>query len=92
MGAPSAFSEKDADFSGINSNNELFISKVIHQAVLEVNEQGTEAAAATAVVVTMKRSMMIEQTFDFVCNRPFLFIIHDTTNDCILFMGKYSHP
>jgi serine protease inhibitor len=91
LGAGVAFGSK-ADFSFINPSNELYISNVIHQAVIEVNEEGTEAAAATAVVEKTKsipRKIVIKE---FVCDRPFMFIIHDNHHKCILFIGKYNNP
>lgn len=91
MGATDPFDERKADFSGINKD--LFISKVIHKAVIDVNEKGTEAAAATAVVM-MLRSAMInpEPPKSFVCDRPFMFILHDSINLNVLFVGKYVKP
>jgi serpin B len=90
MGAGDMFNTFKANFSGMIDTGNLFISKVIHKAIIEVNEAGTEAAAASAVVV-MTRSAMIdnELPFDFICNRPFLFIIREKLNNTILFMGKY---
>jgi serpin B len=94
LGARLPFTSGQADFSGINASNELFISSVIHQAVVEVNEQGTEAAAATAVIMTRCMAMPIshEVIHDFICDRPFMFFIHDNTNKCVLFVGKYVKP
>jgi serpin B len=93
LGAKLPFSERQADFSGINPKNELYISKVIHQAVVEVNEQGTEAAAATAVVMVKRMAMITQEVIhEFKCNRPFMFFIHDNTNKCLLFAGKYVQP
>jgi serpin B len=92
LGARSAFSGK-ADFSGMTPKNELYISRVIHQAMVEVNEEGTEAAAATAAVFS-KRMAPINRDIpkNFICDRPFLFIIHDDSHKCILFIGKYATP
>ncbi|CAF0726935.1 unnamed protein product [Brachionus calyciflorus] len=92
LGANLPFDEVKADFSGIsNDPNGLFISKVIHQAVVEVNEEGTEAAAATGVVM-MTRCMMIQEPANFICNRPFLFLIHEKNHNGVLFFGKYAKP
>ena len=94
MGAPDAFDHKLADFTGIKSANDgLHISNVIHKAIVEVNEEGTEAAAATAVVMDdyclqRRKNLPLE----FKCNRPFLFFIHDNTHQTILFMGRYAKP
>ena len=87
LGMPSAFGG-DADFSGITQAEALAISKVIHQAWVAVDEQGTEAAAATAVVT--KRS--IPRTATFRADRPFLFLIRDTQTGAMLFMGRYVAP
>jgi serpin B len=91
MGANLMFSEERADFSGITENNpndhkKFMISHVFQKAYVEVNEAGTVASAAT--FITMTRSMIYPEK-DFVCNRPFLFIIHDKIFNNILFMGKY---
>ena len=84
-----------ANFSGINKRpqDELYISKVIHQAFVEVNEEGTEAAAATAVVMTLKScAVRMEQPYEFVCDRPFIFMINENESKTILFMGKCVNP
>lgn len=88
MGMPVAFS-LNADLSGINGKNDLKITDVFHQAFVEVNEEGTEAAAATAVVVGIKS---ISLSKEFNANRPFIFFIMDKKTDAILFMGKLSNP
>jgi hypothetical protein len=86
LGSPLAF-QSNADFSPMTGTpNGLFISKVIHQAFVEVNEEGTEAAAATAV--SMSRSRSSEVPIEFNCNRPFIFIIHENVHNSILFLGK----
>lgn len=88
LGAPSAFSDS-ADFSGMSASSQLKISKVVHQTFLDVTEGGTEAAAATAVIITR---MTILNPIEFVCDRPFMFMIHDTISKAILFMGKFYSP
>ena len=92
MGAPIPFDMKQADFSGIGP--ELFISAIVHQAVVEVNEEGTEAAAATAFdVCSMSSSPPVgPKPIYFICNRPFLFIIYEKKHGTVLFMGKYVKP
>jgi serine protease inhibitor len=84
LGIKKAFSKNDADFSGISDN--LYIDKILQHAFIEVNEKGTEAAAATAVKV-VKRS--IEKSIDIVLNRPFIFLITDKSNGLILFNGIF---
>lgn len=89
MGMPTAFSKR-ADFSGMTGDDSLMIDKVIHRAMIDVEESGTEAAAATAVVMIMKTSIdpEPEETIPFHADRPFLFFIKDNTYHSILFMGK----
>ena len=89
MGMPTAFSLK-ADFSGMTGDDSLMIDKVIHKAMIDVKEAGTEAAAATAVVMVMKTSIEPEpeKTVMFHADRPFLFFIKDNTHQSILFMGR----
>lgn len=82
LGMGEAFTDK-ADFSGIGDN--VCISRVLHKAVIEVNEEGSEAAAATAV--EMKRTSAGEP-LAFIADRPFLFVIADDQTGTILFMGK----
>ncbi|HEY0721971.1 MAG TPA: serpin family protein, partial [Gammaproteobacteria bacterium] len=76
-----------ADFSGIASGP-LFIGSVRHKAYVEVNEDGTEAAAATAVM--MKRGLSTPKTFK--ANHPFLFLIRDNTTGSLLFLGRLVDP
>ncbi|MFA6324944.1 MAG: serpin family protein, partial [Candidatus Paceibacterota bacterium] len=87
-----AFSE-DADFSKMDGTRNLFIGSVIHQAFVDVNEEGTEAAAAT-VVSMMTTSMPNEGPVipTFYANHPFIFTIQDMKNQNILFMGKVVDP
>lgn len=92
MGMPTAFSEA-ADFSGMTGNRDLYISLVVHKAYVDVNEEGTEAAAATGVVMD-KQSVMIEtqQPKIFNADHPFIFaIVHNATGS-ILFLGKINDP
>ncbi len=92
MGAKDAF-QANADFSGINADpSGLYVSKVLHKAVVEVNEVGTEAAAATAVVMMLRCAPISIPPEEFKCDRPFIFIIHDNQNHSILFIGKYENP
>lgn len=86
MGMPTAFSS-GCDLSGI-CNDTTQIKYVIHQSFVDVNEEGTEAAAATATAV--QRGIEIPESF--YANHPFIFIIRDRTNGAILFMGKVMDP
>jgi serpin B len=91
MGMPDAFEENLADFSLITGGKDLYISKVIHQAMIDVNEEGSEAAAATAVVMSGK-SFGLDLKEVFRADRPFIFMIVHNTTGSILFMGKLSNP
>lgn len=96
MGMPLAFDEERADLTGIGvppeEDGRLFISDVFHKAFVEVDEEGTEAAAATAVIVGVPTSVAIEPAARFVADRPFLFLIRDTRSGAILFMGRLTDP
>jgi serpin B len=86
MGMPHAF--RDADFSGMTGKKDLFISKVIHKAFVNVNEEGTEAAAATAVVALRG----ISKTLLFRADHPFVFLIRENKTGSILFLGRIIDP
>ena len=90
MGIKAAFT-KSADFSKMNGKSNLLIDEVIHKSFIEVSEKGTEAAAATAVVVREK-SMVRKDNPKVVINRPFVFVIRENKNNAILFIGKYVKP
>jgi serpin B len=90
MGMKDAFSG-NADFSGMTGVKDLFISHVIHQAYVEVNEEGTQAAAATAVIMD-KLAAPQEQIHTFKADHPFVFIIQQKSSGNILFMGRVSDP
>ena len=79
----------EADFSGINPD--IFISRVMHKAVIEVNEKGSEAAAAT-VVEMVESAMPAGEIIEFIVDRPFFFVIADDRSGAILFMGKVVEP
>jgi serpin B len=79
-----------ADFSGMNGYKELFISRVVHKAFIEVNEEGTEAAAATAVI--MERLSIEPEKIVFDCNHPFMYLIQHKQTGTILFMGTINNP
>jgi serine protease inhibitor len=91
MGMPTAFG-LDADFSGMDGTNMLFISAAIHKAFVDVNEEGTEAAAATAVVVSLKSAPMEEPVPVFRADHPFVFLITDDETGELLFMGRVADP
>jgi len=89
MGMPVAFSE-EADFSGMTGKKGLFISDVIHKAFVSVDEAGTEAAAATAVIMDL--TAMPETPVEVTLNRPFIFLIRDIETGAILFVGRVMNP
>lgn len=89
MGMPTAFGS-EADFSGMTGSKDLIISEVIHKAYVDVNEEGTEAAAATGVV--MKETAVMTDFITFKADHPFLFLIRQKESGNILFMGRVSEP
>ncbi len=89
MGMPIAFSD-NADFSGMTGNRDLLISEVIHKAFVSVDEEGTEAAAATAVI--MKLTAFPGEPVEVTINRPFIFLIRDIETGTILFLGRIMDP
>lgn len=90
LGMVDAFDEKKADFSGMDGQKWLYVGAVLHKAFVDVNEEGSEAAAATAVVMTMKSAPMRLPTFR--ADHPFIFMIRDETSGAILFMGRVLNP
>lgn len=93
MGMPDAFDAARADLSGIadvSPSERLVISEAYHKAFVEVNEEGTEAAGATAVVVSKEAAAM--QPRAVIADRPFVFLIRDDKSGAILFMGRVANP
>ena len=91
MGMPDAFSNR-ADFSNMTPLNDLKIDKVIHEAFIDVHEEGTEAAASTAVVIIRKSAMVDPPANIFRADRPFFYAIRENASNSILFMGKVLNP
>ncbi|MFC1894124.1 serpin family protein [Chloroflexota bacterium] len=89
MGMPVAFSA-NADFSGMTGNRDLSIAEVIHKSFVSVDEAGTEAAAATAVI--MKLTATPGMPVDVTIDRPFIFLIRDIETGAILFIGRVLNP
>lgn len=89
LGMPAAFNSESADFSGMTGGRDLFISEVIHQAYVNVDEQGTEAAAATAVMMKLTSA---GPSNEFRADHPFIFIIQEKRTGNILFIGKVVDP
>lgn len=88
LGVTDAFVQGRADFSGMDDRRgALFLSKVLHKAVIEVDEKGTEAAASTL-------GILVQQSLppQFFANHPFLFLVRETGTGTILFMGRVADP
>jgi len=98
LGMPLAFDSTGADFGGIHvpesAQDRIYIGAVIHQANIDVDEKGTEAAAATAVVMTTGGCTGPDpaKTITLRLERPFLFILRDVQTGAILFMGRVVDP
>jgi serpin B len=92
LGMASAFQFGPADFSGIDGTRELFIGDVVHQAIIEVDEEGTEAAAATAIGMRAGSAMPTAPPRSFIADRPFAFFLQDARTGVVLFMGRVADP
>ena len=90
MGMPDAFDGTKADFSRIDGSRSLYISEVLHKAFVEVNEEGTEAAAATGVIIS--RTSLPAPPPVFCADHPFVFVIKDNNTQSILFIGRVADP
>jgi serpin B len=90
LGMSDAFDADLADFSGMTGKKDLFIGSVVHKAFIAVDEKGTEAAAASAVTITEAFGPLFEVNLQI--DRPFIFIIRDTVNGQILFIGRVMNP
>lgn len=91
LGMPTAFT-READFSGIDGTRDLFISDVVHEGFVEVSEEGTEAAAATGVVIGVKSAPPPVEPLTITANRPFLWAVIDTATGSMLFAGEVADP
>ncbi len=91
LGMLDAFDMSRADFSGMTPGPDLYMSSVIHKAFVEVSEEGTEAAAATAVIMNIK-AMVADKPHVFRADRPFVFLIRDLRSGSILFAGRLADP
>ena len=89
LGMKDVFIKGKADLSGMDGSKELYVSNVLHKSFIEVNEKGTEAAAATAIQISC---CCMPVTMDFKANRPFLFLIRDNRSKSILFLGRMLRP
>jgi serpin B len=91
MGMPTAFTG-DADLSGMDGTRDLFVSDVVHKAFVDVNEEGTEAAAATGVVVNLVSAPIEDTVPVFRADHPFVFMIVEEDSGTVLFMGRVADP
>ncbi|CAB1341195.1 unnamed protein product [Coregonus sp. 'balchen'] len=89
MGMTDAFDHSKGDFSGMSPSDDLVLSKVVHKAFVEVNEEGTEAAGATAAIMVNRCALRMPV---FVADHPFLFFIRHNPTQSILFYGRYCSP
>lgn len=90
LGMPTAFDVDRADFSAMTDGEPLFLDAVLHQVFIAVDEEGTEAAAATAEVFSAGSAPPVLE--EVVLDRPFLFVIHDTEHGAPLFVGRVADP
>src|SRR5262249_3224761 len=90
LGMPLAFSDR-ADFSGMTTLERLYIAAVVHKAFVDVNEKGTEAAAATGVIMKAL-SAPVSKRATFHADHPFVYLIRDGRTGSILFMGRLTSP
>lgn len=90
MGIIDAFIPDVADFSGMDGTKKLFISRALHQSYVEVNEEGTEAAAATAIFVEL--TAIPPEPKEFIADHPFVFLIQHEETGAVIFMGKVMNP
>ncbi|XP_055964490.1 leukocyte elastase inhibitor-like [Sorex fumeus] len=89
LGLHDLFDSRRADLSGIGGARDLFISNMAHKSFVDVNEEGTEAAAATGAIA--KGQMLVQEEY-FVCDHPFIFLIRHKASGTILFLGRFSAP
>lgn len=90
LGFESLFNGSYTDLSGFSGSGNLGLSAAIHKSFLEINEEGAEAAAATALIIN--RSGRPKRPPQFICNHPFMYIIYDKVTQSMLFMGTFEHP
>ena len=89
MGTSSMFNPRNGDFSVI-SDEDLFVSDVLHRAQIKVNEEGSEAAASTAVIMGLRSGQT--RTQEFRVDEPFIYVIYDNLNRFPLFIGRILNP
>ncbi len=91
LGLTDVFQPGRGDLSGIGGKRDLYVSAAVHQAFVDVHEEGTEAAAATAIAVGV-RSAAIHAPINFLADHPFLFLIRDNRTGSLLFLGCVNNP
>lgn len=89
LGVQDLFSSSKADLSGMSGSRDLFISKIVHKSFVEVNEEGTEAAAATGGIATF---CMLLPEEEFTVDHPFIFFIRHNPTSNVLFLGRVCSP
>lgn len=95
LGLSEAFDAGKADFTGMTDSAEgegLFITDVFHKAFIKVDEEGSEAAAATAVVIGVKSAAIPQEPFAFTADHPFIYVIRDNRSGAVLFIGRMADP
>lgn len=91
LGMTDAFDPDRADFSSMDGSRDLYIGSVLHKAFVSVGEQGTEAAAATAVIMDLT-SALPDEPITFTVDRPFIYLIRDGQTGNLLFVGRVLNP
>ena len=89
LGMSDLFNAATADLSGIDGKGQLFVSKVVHKAFINVDEEGSEAAAATGVIMMLRS---LPRIMEFKADHPFLFMIREKNTGSILFLGRMMKP
>ncbi len=92
LGLNLPFQEGQADFSGIDGTHDLYISAVLHQANITLDETGTEAAAATALLMEVGAAPPADEPFILMVDRPYVYVIYDHETGAILFVGRVTDP
>lgn len=93
IGASFAFDSLKSDFNGITKNkNDLYLSKLVHESIVEVDEEGADETVTNIMVLIRQSTFVFNLPNMFKCNRPFMFFIHDKQTDDILYFGKYVKP
>lgn len=92
LGMQRAFVAGEADLSGMDGSRDLFVSDVVHEGFVEVSEEGTEAAAATGVIVATRAAMIPEEPLEVKADRPFAWAVVERSSGAVLFAGTVTDP